>query len=103
MLNSEFLLQKSDDTVTFRPLMYLAYVAQSAYASKYHDADCFRNTTKISPCMSALFLLPQNILLSSFSYFLFYPFGSDFAKLISVAPPTPLLQFWIGCAITQVL
>ena len=36
------------------------------------------------PCMPALFLLPQNILLSSFSYLLFYLFGSDFAKLISV-------------------
>lgn len=35
--------------------------------------------------MPALFLLPQNILLSSFSYFLFYLFGSDFAKLISLA------------------
>ena len=36
--------------------------------------------------MPALFLLPQNILLSAFSYFLFYLFGSNFAKLISVAP-----------------
>ena len=52
--------------------MYLAYVPQSAYAAKYHDADRFRYTTKISlvflPCF--YFLKIFYYLLSHISYFI---------------------------------
>ena len=47
VLNSEFLLQKFAGSVIFRPLMDLAYIAQSADASQYYNANGFRYAAKI--------------------------------------------------------
>jgi len=73
--------QKSADAVTFRPLVYLTYIPQSTYASQYHNADCFWNTTKVSVVFLICFYFLEVFYQFLFLHTLIIDLFSSFCKI----------------------